>query len=257
MSVDEPEKVEATALTPPAPEEAGASHAIGQALSDAARRAGMDPSDDATTGKIVWKAIGGRARRRRIGAAARGVPREPLGVARSARHRGGRLDRRRRDLHGGPTDPAPAPVSRARRSRGGGRRRGAGAVHRARRGQFHPRIHHERRLRVGVPDLRAPGLVADRARGRVPRWTTAWPGAETSASAAPSSGSRSCGRPCSSLRLGVQLPMWFADVDVQVLGTVKLVMGIPLFAPLVAVTWLVVRAAISAEERRDAWLYLS
>ena len=45
------------------------------------------------------------------------------------------------------------------------------------------------------------------------------------------------------LRLGVQFPMWLADVDVQVLGTVKLVMGIPLFAPLVAVTWLVVRAA--------------
>ncbi|WP_156761890.1 DUF3159 domain-containing protein [Microbacterium karelineae] len=45
------------------------------------------------------------------------------------------------------------------------------------------------------------------------------------------------------LRLGVQFPMWLADVDVQVLGTVKLVMGIPLFAPLVAVTWLTVRAA--------------
>src|SRR5699024_7586901 len=51
------------------------------------------------------------------------------------------------------------------------------------------------------------------------------------------------------LRLGVQFPMWLADADVQVLGTVKLVMGIPLFAPLVAVTWLVVRATYAKRER--------
>ncbi|MDN3494349.1 DUF3159 domain-containing protein [Planococcus sp. APC 4015] len=42
-------------------------------------------------------------------------------------------------------------------------------------------------------------------------------------------------------RLIVQLPLYFAD-DVTALGTLKLVMGLPLFAPLVAVTWLVVRA---------------
>jgi hypothetical protein len=49
------------------------------------------------------------------------------------------------------------------------------------------------------------------------------------------------------LRLGVQFPMWLAGGDdvVQVLGTVKLVMGIPLFAPLVAVTWLSARAVYS------------
>lgn len=48
-------------------------------------------------------------------------------------------------------------------------------------------------------------------------------------------------------RLGVQFPMWLAGGDdvVQVLGTVKLVMGIPLFAPLVAITWLASRAAYS------------
>ena len=48
-------------------------------------------------------------------------------------------------------------------------------------------------------------------------------------------------------RLGVQFPMWLAGGDdvVQVLGTVKLVMGIPLFAPLVAVTWLAARAVYS------------
>lgn len=42
-------------------------------------------------------------------------------------------------------------------------------------------------------------------------------------------------------RLIVQLPLYFAG-DVAALGTLKLVMGLPLFAPLVAVTWLAVRA---------------
>lgn len=42
-------------------------------------------------------------------------------------------------------------------------------------------------------------------------------------------------------RLLVQLPFYFAG-DVTALGTLKLVMGLPLFAPLVAVTWLAVRA---------------
>lgn len=42
-------------------------------------------------------------------------------------------------------------------------------------------------------------------------------------------------------RLAVQLPLYFAS-DVTALGTLKLVMGLPLFAPLIAVTWLVVRA---------------
>ncbi|MGV9193069.1 DUF3159 domain-containing protein [Microbacterium sp. MC2] len=43
------------------------------------------------------------------------------------------------------------------------------------------------------------------------------------------------------LRLAVQLPFYFAG-DVTTLGTLKLIMGLPLFAPLVAVTWLAARA---------------
>lgn len=43
------------------------------------------------------------------------------------------------------------------------------------------------------------------------------------------------------LRLAVQLPLYFAG-DVATLGTLKLVMGLPLFAPLLAVTWLAARA---------------
>lgn len=42
-------------------------------------------------------------------------------------------------------------------------------------------------------------------------------------------------------RLAVQFPLYLAG-DVTALGTLKLVMGLPLFAPLIAVTWLVVRA---------------
>ena len=42
-------------------------------------------------------------------------------------------------------------------------------------------------------------------------------------------------------RLAVQFPLYLAG-DVTALGTLKLIMGLPLFAPLIAVTWLVVRA---------------
>lgn len=42
-------------------------------------------------------------------------------------------------------------------------------------------------------------------------------------------------------RLAVQLPLYLAG-DVTALGTLKLIMGLPLFAPLIAITWLVVRA---------------
>ena len=44
------------------------------------------------------------------------------------------------------------------------------------------------------------------------------------------------------LRLAVQLPLYLAG-DVALLGTFKLVMGLPLFAPLIAVTWLASRSA--------------
>lgn len=42
------------------------------------------------------------------------------------------------------------------------------------------------------------------------------------------------------LRLGVQLPFYFQG-DVAALGTVKIVMGLPFFAAVLAVTWLVTR----------------
>ncbi|QAY61303.1 DUF3159 domain-containing protein [Microbacterium protaetiae] len=41
-------------------------------------------------------------------------------------------------------------------------------------------------------------------------------------------------------RLAVELPLFLTD-QVTALGTLKLIMGLPLFAPMVAVTWLAVR----------------
>ncbi|MDE0545475.1 DUF3159 domain-containing protein [Microbacterium sp. C7(2022)] len=49
-------------------------------------------------------------------------------------------------------------------------------------------------------------------------------------------------------RLAVQLPLYFAD-NITALGSVKLAMGLPLFAPMVAVTWLAVRALYPREAK--------
>ncbi len=49
-------------------------------------------------------------------------------------------------------------------------------------------------------------------------------------------------------RLAVQFPLYLAG-DVTALGTLKLIMGLPLFAPLVAVTWLAVRAVYAKTPR--------
>lgn len=51
-------------------------------------------------------------------------------------------------------------------------------------------------------------------------------------------------------RLAVQLPLYLTD-QVTALGTLKLIMGLPLFAPLIAVTWLVVRALYRRESPKD------
>lgn len=48
-------------------------------------------------------------------------------------------------------------------------------------------------------------------------------------------------------RLAVQLPLYLAG-EVTALGTLKLIMGLPLFAPLIAVTWLAARAVYPRRE---------
>jgi hypothetical protein len=50
---------ERPSLEPPAPAEPRASELIGSALGAAARRAGLDPAQEASTGHVVWRAIGG------------------------------------------------------------------------------------------------------------------------------------------------------------------------------------------------------
>lgn len=59
------------------------------------------------------------------------------------------------------------------------------------------------------------------------------------------------------LRLAVQLPVYFAAINsgdplagTEMLGILKLVMGLPIFAPLVAVTWLVSRSLYAGASRR-------
>ena len=48
------------------------------------------------------------------------------------------------------------------------------------------------------------------------------------------------------LRLAVQVPLWLAD-EVPWLGTARLVMGLPLWALVLWVTWLLIRPATAAE----------
>jgi hypothetical protein len=53
-------------------------------------------------------------------------------------------------------------------------------------------------------------------------------------------------------RLAVQLPLYLAG-EVELLGTLKLAMGLPLFAPLLVLSWLLARAAFApAEKSSDA-----
>lgn len=55
------------------------------------------------------------------------------------------------------------------------------------------------------------------------------------------------------VRLAVQLPFYLAGTEAATatLGTLKLVMGLPLFAPLVAVTWLAVRAVSAKSDSAE------
>ncbi len=51
------------------------------------------------------------------------------------------------------------------------------------------------------------------------------------------------------LRLAVQLPLYFAG-NIEWLGATKLLMGVPLYAPLLVVSWLMVRAVYRAADTR-------
>jgi hypothetical protein len=53
------------------------------------------------------------------------------------------------------------------------------------------------------------------------------------------------------LRLVVQVPLYYAGA-IEALGTARLVMGIPLYAPLLVVTWLVIRSLNRSGTRAEA-----
>lgn len=246
----DPDRPRATPLTPPDAndEPQSTSEMLGQAFGQAARRAGLDPADEDTTGKIVWKAIGG----------VRGIVESVLplvvflvsltiwvdqlvlavvlSIAVAAAFTVARLIQRQ-------------PPSAAL---GGLLAVGvAGALvlltGRA-EDNFIPGFitnlaYGSAFIVSAVAGWSIIGLAAgflmndgvawrrDKRKRRVFFWLAVMWGA------------------LFFVRLGVQYPMWLADVDVQALGSVKLAMGIPLFAPLVAITWLAVRALYA---RRDA-----
>lgn len=229
-------------LTPPEPNEPGepsASEVIGQALGAAARKAGLDPTTDASAGRVVWHAMGGWR-----GVAESMLPSLAFLV-----------------VYTTTSELAPALIVSV----------GAAAVFTViRLAQRSPISAALGGLVAAVvaaalalftgrgQDNFVPGLITNAAYGTAllvsaligwsliglavgflmnegtawrtdPRKRRAffWLGVAWAA--------------LFFLRLAVQLPLYFAG-DVQALGTVKLVMGLPLFAPLLAVTWLTTRA---------------
>ena len=248
----------APSLTPPA---ASASELVGAALGEAAKRAGLDPAEGAPTGHVVWRAMGGwrgilesvlpslvfvvlftvtydretqtgnlwLSLGLSVGLAAiftiiRLITKSPPSAA-----------------IGGLVATAGAAALALLTGRG--------------RGQLRLRLHHERGVRLGVPRLRTDRLVADRPRGRVPdERGTALARRQAQAAGVLLAGDRMGGTV--RFRLAVQLPLYFAG-DVTALGTLKLIMGLPLFAPLVAVTWLAVRALYPARRRSDTFILTS
>lgn len=238
----EPEREgESPALTPPS-----ASELVGAALGDAARRAGLNPAEDAPTGHVVWRAMGGwrgilesvlpslvfvvlftltydRATQTgnlplalglSVGLAAvftviRLVTKSPPAAA-----------------IGGLVATAGAAALALWTGRGqdnfvlGFVTNGAyGTAFLVSAIIGWPLIG----LAVGFLMNEGTRWRADKRKRRVFTWLSiAWAG-------------------LFAVRLAVQLPLYFAG-DVTALGTLKLIMGLPLFAPLLAVTWLAVRA---------------
>lgn len=241
MTNEQPEDerhAERTPLTPPPAGEHGAPEVFGRALGDAARRAGIDPDADDSTGRMIWRVIGGwrgvaesvlpligfvaaytitgqllLSLGISVGAAAvftiiRLVTKSPPVAALSGL------------LVAAIAASLPLLTGRAEDQFVIG---------------FATNILYGAAFLVSAL-VRWPliGLIAgflvgdgvawrqDRRKRRVFAWLSmAWAALFL-------------------LRLGVQLPFYFAG-DIATLGTVKLVMGIPLFAAVLAVTWLTAR----------------
>lgn len=238
---------ERPSLDPPAPAEPRASELIGSALGAAARRAGLDPAQQASTGHVVWHAMGGwrgvvesvlpsllfvvvytvssnlvLSLATSVGIAVvftvvRMLQKSPASAALGGLVAAG-VAAVLALITGNPSDNfVPGLLTNA----GYGLAMLVSAV-------------------IGWPiiGLAAGYLLGDgtewrrvRAKRRAYFWLTiAWAGLFF-------------------VRLAVQLPIYLSSLDpanresaVALLGTLKIAMGLPLFAPLVAVTWLTVRA---------------
>lgn len=229
-------------LTPPDPGDAAqptASELIGQALGSAARKAGLDPAKEASTGHVVWHAMGGwrgvaesvlpslaflllytttselpLALAVSVGIAAvftvvRLVQRSPVSAALGGLIATGLAAALALFTGRGEDNFVPGLITNALY--------GTGLLVSALIGWS--------LIGLAVGFLMNEGTAwrADARKRRVFFWLgIAWAALFF-------------------LRLAVQLPLYFAG-DVATLGTLKLVMGLPLFAPLLAVTWLTARA---------------
>lgn len=234
-------------LEPPRPPEPRSSELIGEALGAAARRAGLDPAQQASTGHVVWRAMGGwrgviesvvpsllfvivytataqlvLSLLVSVGIAAVFTIVRLLQKSPPAAAIGGLIAAAAAAvlalITGNPSDNfVPGLLTNAAY--------GAAMLVSALIGW--PLIG----LAAGY--LMGEGVAwrADKRKRRTFFWLTiAWAG-------------------LFALRLAVQFPIYLSSLDpanresaVALLGTLKIAMGLPLFAPLVAVTWLTARA---------------
>ena len=237
---DEPSTPRPDLVPPAASEGATASELLGQALGGAAKRAGLDPAEDATTGHVVWRAMGGwrgiaesvlpglvfvvlftvtgqdlvLSLVASVGLAAvftiiRLLQRSPAAAAFGGLVATGVAAALALFTGRGEDNFVPGLITNAAY--------GTGLLISALIGWS--------LIGLAVGFLMNEGTAwrADRRKRRAFFWLTiAWAALFYA-------------------RLAVQLPLYLAG-EVAALGTLKLVMGLPLFAPMVAVTWLAVRA---------------
>lgn len=239
-----------SAQTPDPEREQSASEILGAALGGAARRAGLDPSESASTQKVVWSAIGGWR-----GILESVLPSlafvvlftispEPLVLALGVSVGIAALFTIVRLVQKSPPSAAIGGLVAAAAA--------AGLALWTGRGQdnFVPGLITNAAygtailisaligwsligLAVGFLMGEGTGWRADRRKRRAFFWLgIAWAALFFA-------------------RLAVQLPLYLTE-QVTALGTLKLIMGLPLFAPLIAVTWLVVRALYPRTPADDA-----
>jgi len=241
-----------TPLTPPAPEperEQGASEILGAALGGAARRAGLDPSETGATHRVVWSAIGGW----------RGILEsilpslafvilftirpEPLILSLGVSVGLAAVFTVVRLVQKSPPSAAIGGLVAAAAAAGLALFTGRGADNFV-PGLITNAVYGTAMLVSALIGWSLIGLAAGFLMGEGTAWRNdrrkrrafLWLGVAWAA--------------LFFARLAVQLPLYLAN-EVAVLGTLKLIMGLPLFAPLIAVTWLVVRALYPREPQAE------